>query len=357
MYDHGITNGISDSEILRIVSLFAEHYVETMISYVGNQVADLLEVTHRNTKGLLGNFLKSTNARSSAHRTLEKFTRVGESGRKFIFDSVDNTVGETIKPTLRRVNSDVRDEITRAWGIFGYGATISKIGWMDKAWSDDFYRIIDIAQRVHSGDGSYGNPRYYVLIAGRETDSGDQDETDSYDQNENETSSDSAIILDIKFCEPPAMRYVLRPEQLAWYSNQFVNEASRQVEAQKRLTSYTDPFVGWIYLGGTPYVVRERSPWKASFDVDMLKNVSDFEEFAKQIGMITATAHARGSAGRSPAQIKDVIAYALGSKESRKAWASSVANVASAYRTQILLDFHCFKSWVDAEWKNANFSE
>ena len=49
-----------------------------------------------------------------------------------------------------------------------------------------------------------------------------------------------------------------------------------RVRGQRALTSYTDPYAGWAIINGSSHVVRQRSPWKASFDLDSLRTYSDF---------------------------------------------------------------------------------
>lgn len=49
-------------------------------------------------------------------------------------------------------------------------------------------------------------------------------------------------------------------------------QAERTAEAQRHLTSYTDPFTGWVHINGSAYSVRQRSAWKASFDLGTLSS-------------------------------------------------------------------------------------
>ena len=53
------------------------------------------------------------------------------------------------------------------------------------------------------------------------------------------------------------------------------------VEAQRRLTSYTDPYTGWVYLDGEVYAVRQRSPYKDSLDLDDLKSYAQLAEYVE----------------------------------------------------------------------------
>jgi len=321
MYDHTITNGLSDDDARNVVHAFANKYVETMLSYMGNDKATLYEVTTDHAHSELKEFLKevATKARSDQ---LDTFTSVDADGnRHFVHDH---------KTRLQPMSRVVEQAVRASWSAEGYGATLNKIGWKEREWSDDFFRIVDLAERLDSGDGSYGVERYYVLIAG----------------SENLLAPNDAIILDVKETSEPAVRAVLSPADAAWYDNLFINEAARAVNAQRRLTSYTDPFTGWIELNGKAFVVRQRSPWKASFPVEMLTTAAQFNRFVEQVAVVTATSHARGTVGRSPAQFKEVITHALGHKKARHAWGKRVTEVAESYRQQVLADYQCFKEFV-----------
>ena len=43
-----------------------------------------------------------------------------------------------------------------------------RTGWHARAWSDAYFKVLDVAARVGSGVGSYGVQRFYVLLAGEE---------------------------------------------------------------------------------------------------------------------------------------------------------------------------------------------
>ena len=98
----------------------------------------------------------------------------------------------------------------------------------------------------------------------------------------------------------------------------------RAVFAQRELTSFTDPYAGWTNIDGKDFVVRERSAYKASFDLQELKTYQQFAEYVecgagvqmlvlgdaaaatrerrrRYIAVATATSHVRGTVGKSPA--------------------------------------------------------
>jgi len=214
------------------------------------------------------------------------------------------------------------------------------MGWHIKNWDDDFFAVLDVAARVGSGVGSYGVDRYYVLLKG---------EDDLVARYEDEGDG-TAIILDVKLEPSGAVAYVLTEEEEAWYDILFAHDAERAVQAQRRLTSYVDPYTGWITLNGSAFVVRQRSPWKSEFDISGITDPGEFIDFMEQVAIATATSHARGTESKSPGQFKHVIASALGHWADRTVWGKAVASAAMHYREQVLLDWQCFKEFVDKEY-------
>ena len=214
------------------------------------------------------------------------------------------------------------------------------MGWHIKNWDDDFFTVLDVAARVGSGVGSYGVDRYYVLLKGE----------DDLHVGRDHEGDGTAIILDVKLEPTGAVAGILAEEEKAWYDILFAHDAQRAVEAQRRLTSYVDPYTGWITLDGRAFVVRQRSPWKSSPDLDALTDPDEFIDFMEEVAIATATSHARGTESKSPGQFKHVIASALGHWADRAAWGKAVASAAMHYREQVLLDWQCFKKFVDKEY-------
>jgi hypothetical protein len=170
----------------------------------------------------------------------------------------------------------------------------------------------------------------------------------------------SAVVLDVKYQPKGAVSQVLTADDAAWYGILFPNEAARTIEAQRRLTSYTDPYTGWVLLTMNdtsnglqqqPFSIRQRSPWKESFELEDLTDPDDFSEFMSQIAEATATSHVRGSVAKKPGDFKSVIQALLGkSKTKRKIWGDAVTKLASAYHEQVLLDFACFQEYVSNKY-------
>jgi hypothetical protein len=216
---------------------------------------------------------------------MEKFTQVTQDGSRRQFIKGPQVSIPHNETRLAPVPSDIANAIRMAISPTQYGATRMKLGWNVRDWDDDFFTVLDIAQRVGSGIGSYGVDRYYVLLKGTDT-------------LLHEDADGTAIILDVKEQVPGAVHDVLSEEDKAWYAHLFANDAARVVMAQSRLTSYTDPFLGWFLLKTNisstgeekerPFSVRQRSPWKDSFDLDKLTKEDDFTDFLEQVALGTS---------------------------------------------------------------------
>jgi uncharacterized protein (DUF2252 family) len=315
--NHAFTNGLTTHQTTKVLRAFTDTYVKTVVGYVGNEDALTFELTTDTAEGVLKEFLKDVDGDKSHRGQLKKYT------------NMDGNFLRTKDSRLVDVIPQVKEAVHRAFTSQQYGATMMKTGWHVPQWSDEYFAVLDVAARLGSGVGSYGVDRYYVLLNG--------------------TSSEH-IILDVKFEPEGAVSRVLDDDDTAWYDVLFSNEAARVVEGQRRLTSYTDPFTGWILINGKAFVVRQRSPWKASPNLNKITNPKHFEKFMEMVAIATATSHVRGTQAKSPGQFKEVIASVLGNKSARKKWGKAVARVAEMYREQVLLDYQCFKDYAGAKY-------
>jgi len=276
--DHGFTNGLSKDDILEALEAFTYTYVKTCIDYVGGDSALVYELTPNTSTGVLRDFLSNVENKRSQFRQAHKFTEIGDDGaRRFVRN--EDTRLEDVSPELE---AKIRAEVTP----LRYGASMMKMGYLVPGWDEDFFTVLDVARRVGSGIGSYGVDRFYVLLKGEDI---------LIEEDQNVLSA--SVILDVKFEPISAVSRILDkddPETKAWYDQMFRNEADRAAAAQRALTSYTDPFVGYMVIDGDSYIVRQRSPYKSSIDLGTLTNHRAFTEFVEQIAVVTATAHVRG---------------------------------------------------------------
>lgn len=340
VYNHALTNGLESKEVKEVLEEFTDSYVKTVLGYIENEDALLFELTSKTTTGFLKQFLKDVRSDRSYKKQMKKYTKVDEQGLRSF---QKGPIGEPDPDTkLAALPPEREEQIRSAFASTKYGATMMKLGWSVREWDDDFFTVLDVGARIGSGVGSWGVDRFYVLLKG----------TDSSFENTNLDGKDmagTAVVLDVKYEPPGAITEVLTPEEAAWYQVMFPNDAARAVEAQRKLTSYTDPYTGWILLPDEnnvtlPFAIRQRSPWKDSPDLDKLTDPGEFSEFISQIAAATATSHVRGSVGKKPGDFKSVVSALLGSKKKRRQWGEEVADLAKAYHEQVLLDFQCFST-------------
>ena len=341
VYNHALTNGLSDRDVAMVLEEFTDSYVNTVLRYIGNEDALLFELTAKTTTGFLGAFLKKVQSTNSYEKQMKKYTKVDEHGHRSFYKGPIGSADPDTK--LATLPPEREEQIRSVFTATKYGATMMKLGWLVREWDDDFFTVMDVASRVGSGVGSSGVDRFYVLLKGTDG---------SFDVNGNQNSHNgTAVVLDVKYEPPGAVTPVLTPDEAAWYQVLFPNDAARAVEAQRRLTSFTDPYTGWVILPDDkgdlkPFSIRQRSPWKDSPDLDKLTNPKEFSTFMSQIAVSTATSHVRGSVGKKPGDFKNVVQALLGKHSSRRRWGNAVTELAKAYSKQVVLDFDCFASYV-----------
>ena len=339
--NHASTNGFRKSDTSDVLQAFTKSYVKTVRSYIGNEDALLFELTPQTAKGKLQEFLTDVQQSNSESKQLKKFTLVNQTTELHYF--IKGSIGKAhVDTRLAALPPELDSAIRAAFVGTRYGATMMKLGWNVRQWDDEYFSVLDVAGRVGSGIGSFGVDRFYVLLKGKDSLLG-------------KGNDGTAVILDVKFEPLSAIYRVLDAQDLAWYGTMFENAASQVAMGQRQLTSYVDPFTGWIMLEDDkgvpqPFSVRQRSPWKETFVVESLVKVDDFIEFSAQIATATATSHVRGTASKTPSEFKQVIDSIMSEKESRQEWGEIVERIARAYHKQVLLDYSCFKEYVDSKY-------
>lgn len=129
-------------------------------------------------------------------------------------------------------------------------------------------KVKDVAERKGAGTASIGLPRYYVLIEGPTGDGSDD------------------LIIELKHARRSALCGLAPPSQHASSGT-----ADRVVNAQAVHLVDGDPFYGKAELGGTTFLVRERSPFKKEIDLSDLSK-SDWKRYAACCGRSLAQSHA-----------------------------------------------------------------
>ncbi|HMB89343.1 MAG TPA: DUF2252 family protein [Rhodothermales bacterium] len=134
---------------------------------------------------------------------------------------------------------------------------------------DDFFNVKDVAVKKGSGTASLGLNRYWVLIEGPEG------------------GADRDIILELKQARTSALRGLIPDDP-----DTDTDEAEQIVKAQRVHLAGGDPFYGRAEIDGTPFLVRERSPFKDDIDLEDL-DVSEMKTYARICGKTLAQTHAR----------------------------------------------------------------
>ncbi|MEM8963410.1 MAG: DUF2252 family protein [Acidobacteriota bacterium] len=129
------------------------------------------------------------------------------------------------------------------------------------------YRVKDVAIKHGSGTASLGLDRFFVLIESARPDHGDD------------------VILEMKQARDSALLGLTPPIE-------HESAATQIVTAHDVHLAGGDPYYGHTELGNVSYLVRERSPYKDSIDLEDLDR-DNFLSYAKICGRVLAQAHAR----------------------------------------------------------------
>lgn len=256
-------NGVfSTTDEASFVDAFAESYLDAMASFAGNSSETTKKFTESNTYGLLDDFLDDVGSSESRAEMLDAWTVKVGGVRK-----LDTAANPDLAPVSAAVEADIKAHMDAYRGTLSGGA----------APPASYFKVKSAALRLHAGVGSLGTTRYYVLIEGAGA------------------GQDDDRILDIKAQGDPSAWPYLAPAAVSQTNAASGgNKALRTVLAYKALGYRVDDHLGWMALSdGKTYSVRERSPWKDTFDTAELSSVTRFTNLAEQWGAILAAHHAR----------------------------------------------------------------
>lgn len=255
-------NGLSASTQTAALDAFTEAYLDAMADYAGGSAEASRKLTASNTYGLLDDFLADVEADASRAELLDDWTVLAAGVRRL--DTAGNADLAAVTPAI---DSDVRAAMTSYRASLSGGVTFPSA----------FFTVKSVARRLHAGLGSLGTTRYYVLIEGATT-----------------SQSDDRI-LDMKAqAAPSAAPWIAAA---AWAQTLQVcggNHATRTALASKALGYRVDDLLGTAALSdGKVYSLRERSPFKDTFDTADLTSLTRLQKLAEQWGALLATQHAR----------------------------------------------------------------
>ena len=296
------------------VDAFSEYYLDTLEDYRGNSQEKSAEVTKANAYGRLDEFLEAAEQDNSRSKMLNKWT--DDLGSQRYFDlSLDD---------LAAPSQSERSALTNAIEQYHHTSVTSGL-----SGDNSYFKVLDVAKRLNAGTGSLGTTRYYVLIDGAST--GDSDDR----------------ILDVKMQGLPSVYPYLSAASQANLLGVFPanQQGCRVVEAQKALLTDVDDHLGCVTVDGNSFSVRERSPFKESFDTTVLTSVNRFTKLAEQWGSILATAHARADKDHNSAYVSEQFESVMHdlTDTHHSEFRSEVFDFATSYAEQVKTDFALFQ--------------
>ncbi len=228
-------------------------------------------------------------------RTLGKLTQPVRDGWPRFHDRL---------PLLRHVPDHTRDAVFKS--LKAYRETITA----NRQLILDAYHPVDVAFKV-VGTGSVGTRDYIVCLFGKD-------------------------IEDPMFLQ-------LKEEMVSCYqpylprAPHFKHQGRRVAQAQQRMQTVVDPFLGWATIEDRPYLVRQLADHKAAIDPRDLKGET-LTQYAVVCGEVLAKAHARTGDGAA------IYGYCGNSSKLDKA----IAKFAATYADQTNADYDLFMKAVKA---------
>jgi uncharacterized protein (DUF2252 family) len=242
------------------------------------------------------------------HRLLE---RAQTSRREFLAGMIDLDKGR-FRPTEEIVpHSSHVSEFQTAIDRYRQGSRVPEKG------RAGHFHVKDVAVKVGSGTASLGLDRFFVLIDGPSDDPLDD------------------IVLELKQARRSAMAGLSPHDR-----GSAADAAERVFRSHDVHLVGGDPYYGETTLDGRSFLVRERSPYKDSIDMEDLDRAR-IKEYARFCGMVLSQAHARSDAdsGIMPGNAEQRI---LGSVH-RQVFTDDVVRFARAATQRIRADYKLFK--------------
>lgn len=304
--------GFSASKQREAIETFSEAYLDAIEDYANSNAEKSFKVKESNAYGRLDEFLDDAENDNSRTKELNKWTQDTGSQRYFV----------TNNPDLASVSPSTRQSVESAIESYHYSISSNLAG------NSNYFTVLDVAQRLNQGTGSLGTTRFYVLIEGP-------------------SSSDSDdILLDVKQQGLPSIYSTLPYAEKSAVLNHFSSshQGCRVVNAQKAMLTDVDDHLGCAAMLGGSFSIRERSPWKESFDLTELTSTKRLTKLAKQWGTILATDHARADRDHNSSQVSTDFDASLANviDGNHSDFNNRVANFGMAYAEQVNRDYQSF---------------
>jgi uncharacterized protein (DUF2252 family) len=298
-----------------LVAYFLQTYQDMLHSVDGNNDETNSEVDESFLKsGFVQHKLRDLQKKTQID-LLEKWTSKTTGVRRF----------DTTKDCLAPVSGEEWKQFTNNWTAYKQSLSPSFVASKKK----NYFTIKDIARRQHSGLGSLGVDKYYILIEG------------------DSTSQDDDQILEAKEQRLPSL-FKEGSTPASQYNTWFANDAQRAVIANKALGIKVDEHLGVILFASKAFRVRRLPPCRYSFESPNFSRQSDVKDFATYAAKALALAHARADKDYDPVYIdynfEQAYFAAIGAWPQFK---TILNNLSEGYYQQVLADHAMFIELLD----------
>jgi uncharacterized protein (DUF2252 family) len=241
---------------------------------------------------------------------LKKWTIKTSSGRRF----------DVTNPNLVPMTNERRTQFVNNWTSYTQSLSSSFVASKHR----NYFTIKDCARRLHSGLGSLGVGKYYVLIEG-----------ESLSQNNEQ-------ILEVKEQMLPSLLKE-GSNSASRYNGWFANHAQRTVIANKALGIKVDEHLGVISFESKSFRVRRIPPCRYGFETTDFSSKSDVNDFVTYTAKALALAHAHADKDYNPTYInynfEQAYFAAIGAWPQFK---TTVNRLSEGYYQQVLADHEMF---------------
>ncbi len=310
----GRANGLSDDEIRKGVEAMVGAYADKMRVFAGGDEELGFQLVAANTAGAVADTIAKAEVRppmavlskftqlnlgKRTFRTLPELAAVSQADYRGIVDAI-GAYTDSIPPSLRRPAG--------------------------------FYAVKDIRRKLHSGLGSLGRLRYYVLIEGASAAVTDD------------------VVLEMKQQSVSAVAFATERTSSIDGSR---SDGARAASTARAMLVRADALTGDATVSGVPYYVHENAAQQKDFSAKPLRTAQTFVAAAAYFGQALASAHAVSDRDRDPsityegiagegAADDDIDARIAAAITSRGGLQTEIADFALAYAAQVQQDWQDF---------------
>jgi uncharacterized protein (DUF2252 family) len=296
----------STSEQENLVTCFLQIYHETLqrVSRKKDETQSEIDESYLQS-GFIQDKLRDLRKNTQAD-LLKKWTIKTSRGRRF----------DVTNPQLAPMTNEQRTQFATNWTSYTQSLSSSFVASKQR----NYFTLKDCARRLHSGLGSLGVDKYYVLIAGEDT----------------------KQLLEVKEQRLPSL-FKEGSLSFSHYNGWFANHAQRTVVANKALGIKVDEHLGVLVCDNKSFRVRRLPPCRYGFEIQDFSSKSDVNDFVVYAAKALALAHARADKDYKPTYINYNFEQAYFAV--MLAWPqfeTTIKSLSEGYYQQVLADHKLF---------------